>query len=594
MKMHVKLGIIFSSITLILTLTYTVFFYTYERDVFSTTAKENLTALGERMITQFDEYIQVMDYTLENLIANSEFMNAMAMHTYLPDRDQRMLEAKNTMGNVLYREPLNKNFYRVNAFNRRGMFYTSRFDNRDTVNSLTHDITQIVGGIQWLDIADEQRFKRMLVAPYLDPWTVGNDVSVFSAMRSIVWMGLHVGYLEVQAKEEELAGIFSPQGLEGVNVCAFINDGSLIYESEEGIAPRGMTYLSEEKDGTQEREALYELSLDSDKNSLAIYISQSTEALEASLFHIMYRLGFFAIILLIISLLIIFLVSSHLTRSIRQLEKKISGVHLSDRVLTPGISGLKKEDEIYRLESAFRALLERLNLSIQDEMRAQELQLSARMGALQAQINPHFIYNTLNVISSKSLEHNVLDIAEICDKFSEMLRYTINIENKTVTLKDELKHVLNYLELMKSRYEHRLHYSIDIPEDIQQSMLPMLSLQPLVENAIQHGYLHNARDMEINISGRMDSGKLSIEIRDNGDGFSKEVLQNMLVFSMQLRQSKYSMQKETAASGKGVGMMNTLSRLYYFSNGSMTFSLFNEDGAVIQINFAKQWGCDDV
>ena len=127
--------------------------------------------------------------------------------------------------------------------------------------------------------------------------------------------------------------------------------------------------------------------------------------------------------------------------------------------------GLREGDEIYRLQRAFHALIERLNSSIRDEMRFRELHLEARMNALQAQINPHFIYNTLNVINSKSLEYGAFDIARLTDRFSEMLRYSTNMHEKTVTLEQELEHVANYLELMKLRYEHKLEYRIEVAQE---------------------------------------------------------------------------------------------------------------------------------
>lgn len=81
MKLHVKLGLIFSIITMLSTLAYSLFFYAHEKASFYSSAKEGLTSLGERMISQFDDYVQVMDYTLENLISNTEFMDAMALHS---------------------------------------------------------------------------------------------------------------------------------------------------------------------------------------------------------------------------------------------------------------------------------------------------------------------------------------------------------------------------------------------------------------------------------------------------------------------------------------------------------------------------------
>ncbi len=583
MKLHVKLGLIFSIITMASTLAYSVFFYVHEKASFYSNAKEGLTSLGERMISQFDDYVQVMDYTLENLISNTEFMDAMAIHAnpHYAQSDMQWLEASKTMGNVLYRDALNKNYHRVNAFNRGGMLYTSRFDNRDTVNQLTHDIAKIVDSLPWLRKVDQRPFQRVFVPPHLDPWTAGKEVQVFSAVRSIIWMGQHIGYLEVQSREEDLQAIFSPQGLEGVSVSAFINGGGLLYESEAGAAARGKGFLTGE--WSVGNYGLYELAFSSDKNQLTLYMAQDTSAWQASLMRFMYKVGITALILQVVILIVIMLVSRRLTKSVRQLEDEISNVQLEDLSLSPPI-GLRAGDEIYRLQNAFHALIERLISSIRDEIRLRELHLQARMNALQAQINPHFIYNTLNVINSKSLEYGALDIARLTDRFSEMLRYTTNMHEKTVTLEQELEHAANYLELMKLRYEHKLEYRIDVPDRALWIKLPRLTLQPLVENAILHGYQQNNRVMKISITGRIESGQLVLEVRDNGDGFSGQILQDV---SEQARRLYANHEQKEGESVGGVGLMNTLARLYYFSNGKMKFSLFNEDGAVVQISLAE-------
>lgn len=174
---------------------------------------------------------------------------------------------------------------------------------------------------------------------------------------------------------------------------------------------------------------MYELSFASDKSQLTLYLSQDTAAWQASLMRFMYRIGLTALILQVVILIVINVVSRRLTRSIRQLEDEISDVQLEDLSLSHQV-GLREGDEIYRLQRAFHALIERLNSSIRDEMRFRELHLEARMNALQAQINPHFIYNTLNVINSKSLEYGAFDIARLTDRFRDApLQYKHAREN---------------------------------------------------------------------------------------------------------------------------------------------------------------------
>ena len=131
-----------------------------------------------------------------------------------------------------------------------------------------------------------------------------------------------------------------------------------------------------------------------------------------------------------------------------------------------------------------------------------------------------------------------------------MLRYSTNMHEKTVTLEQELEHVANYLELMKLRYEHKLEYRIEVAQEALSTELPRLTLQPLVENAILHGYRNNSRVMKISISGCLDSGCLVLEIRDNGDGFNERVLDDVSAYARRI--SANEAQKDEK-QGSGVG-----------------------------------------
>lgn len=601
MKLHTKLCIIFSAIVLATQLVNALAYYAYERERFEETAIANLAAMGEKIIQQYEEYVQVMDYTLESLLANVELMEAMATLTRKEAISDpvTMIESHGVITRVLYREPLNRNYYRVNIFTRRGDFFTSRFDNRDTVNSMTFEMDKIVEGIQWLDLADRSYFERTLIPPYRDPWTYTREEMVFGAGRSVLWLGVPIGYLEVQARVDELKTIFSTGTLTGVHVRSEVSDGTLLYESRRNtstdwipLSSPGSVWAINPDSGVEE----FVMRLDS--ADLTLILSQDASELRAAMRLFVQSEIIIGLGILAVSVLIVTLISMRLTRSIRRLEKRIGDVSLSGEKLMLCENGAVQSggeqtshnasgDEIAHLETAFDALVARLDASMQDVLAAQQLRLQAHFHALQAQIHPHFMYNTLNMIASKSIETGSVTVAEICERFADMLRYTTDMQSPTASIAEELTHARNYLELLKARYEARLDFTIDVPQSLYTSRLPRVSLQPIVENCVLHGYRKSTDPMKISIMGLQETGGFSIIIRDNGDGFPEDVLESIEMELSRMRNGEH-ISFDTNEQARGIGLVNTLSRMYFIYGKGMEVTLMNEHGAVVALRFPTE------
>lgn len=595
MRMHVKLGVIFSIITVTLIAAFSLFSVVFERNSLYQSSEETLRAVGSRIVSRFDDSVEMMDQTLKNLIANADFMDAMAVLTYLEPTDEAstsvLLESRSLVANTLLRDSMNQDYHRVNAFNDRGVFYSSLISPHTEDDFPGDAAGDILCQLQWVSSADAAPFEPLLLAPYNDPWSANKGARVFGLVRAVVWMGRPCGYLEVQSDVERLDQIFSPEDLDGVRICAFINDTEPIYESDPGVIETALACLSGEDDA--ERAHLYEYTFVSPETGLTLYIAQDTHIWNEVLLARLAQFAVFEAIALLCTIAVTFLVSHQQTQSIRALEGAMDQVCFEHAAISPNVVRLDKKNEIYHIQQTFNAVIERLNVAIRDEMQARDLHLRAQLNALQAQINPHFIYNTLNVITAKSLEHNAPDIANICSQFSDMLRYSIASQEQIVELSQEVEHVANYLELMKARYEDRLHYQIDIPEPLLHARLPRLTLQPLAENCFVHGFQTRLQNMRIVIAAEQTRQGLRLSVHDNGDGFPLDVLQRMHSFLEQLPVHP-QLRDEDIGSRGSIGLANTFTRLYLFCNGKMHFSLYNDDGAVVELLFLTKGGQTDV
>jgi two-component sensor histidine kinase len=189
------------------------------------------------------------------------------------------------------------------------------------------------------------------------------------------------------------------------------------------------------------------------------------------------------------------------------------------------------------------------------ELRTAELEATlaqARLQALQMQLNPHFLFNTLHSISS--LMHKDIEAAdEMIARFGDLLRLALeNTETHEVPLREELEFLRSYLEIEQIRFGERLNVRLDIDPETLEARVPNLILQPLVENAVQHGIEPHARPGHIELRARRAEEKLLLQVRDNGDGLS------------------------AGAQREGVGMSNTRARLQQLYGGDHRFELQNE------------------
>ena len=147
-----------------------------------------------------------------------------------------------------------------------------------------------------------------------------------------------------------------------------------------------------------------------------------------------------------------------------------------------------------------------------------QIRLEMQLKSLQEQIKPHFLYNTLDTISWLARAHDAMDVVQLIDALTNMFRVGLSSGQDHIPLKEEKRHVVNYLYIQKVRYGERLRYEIAIPEGYEEAVVPKLILQPLVENAIYHGVKRKRSGGTIYVSARAEGQTLYLTVRDDGAG----------------------------------------------------------------------------
>lgn len=360
--------------------------------------------------------------------------------------------------------------------------------------------------------------------------------------------GLHLGVVLIDISYRFIEDYISSLNL-GKDGYAFILDSEdrLIYHPDESFFSnrekiRELTRLAELSEQKKGECISVKVNIPhSDWTLVGISSTENLNLLKDRLFDTMFFVGGG---LIFISFLISFLLSKRLSKPIVELRNAMMSLDENWKRLKIDDGGLV---EIVSLVKEYNSLIDRVRTLTENIAKEENEKRIFELKALQNQINPHFLYNTLDTILWLAEFNETEKVVEVTKSLAEMLRFSLNINQVTAKLKLELSHIENYLKIQKQRYEDRLDYRIDGEEELLEIEIPKLILQPLVENAIYHGIRPLSRPGMIEIEYRRRGEFLIIEVRDDGVGY---------------RGSKQG-EENTSVGGKagGIGLKNVDQRI---------------------------------
>lgn len=263
------------------------------------------------------------------------------------------------------------------------------------------------------------------------------------------------------------------------------------------------------------------------------------------------------VLLCIIFTAILYLfISDRLTRPIRDLREKMKQAERGD-FSTIG-ARYDNDDEMGDLHRGFNKMIKNIIQLIEDNKKEQQALKKAELKALQAQINPHFLYNTLDAIVWMAETNNNAKVVEITKAFSTFFRLALSKGKEWITVEEEVEHVRSYLIIQGMRYRDILSYQIEADDRILSCQILKLILQPLVENALYHGIKNKRTPGFIQVrAARIDGGSLCLEVIDNGNGMTRQRLEEVIA-SLDAESSNF--EKDT---GYGLRNVNQRIQLYY-------------------------------
>lgn len=274
-----------------------------------------------------------------------------------------------------------------------------------------------------------------------------------------------------------------------------------------------------------------------------------------------------------IALLSSFFFAKSFTKPIRHLYYKFQAVEKGD--LSTRIK-ITRKDEFGKLGVSFNTMVEQINLLIKAQLEEQQKKNDLEFEVLQAQINPHFLYNTLDSIKWLAAMQNAKNIGELTTALINLLKYNISVKSATVSLEDEIRSLGNYILVQKYRYGDTFQTRFDLdPETLDCEVIHFM-LQPIVENAIIHGFQSIDHTGVINITAKTSDDELNISIADNGVGIEAEKLEEF--------------RNNPSDKFNGIGMMNIQNRiqLRYGKSYGMSISSVENEGTTVNIRLPNR------
>jgi len=275
-----------------------------------------------------------------------------------------------------------------------------------------------------------------------------------------------------------------------------------------------------------------------------------------------------AVAILVTGILLAFILSVYVAKPIGRLAD-----HMQSGKMEPIEFIHKEDDEVSVLYASFNHLISRLKEMFQSVVEASEKKKQAEMRALQAQINPHFVYNTLNSIASVELLSGRQEVADVISYLSQMLRYSIKHPDSMVTLADEVRNIQCYTRIQQFCYRNRIHFEYEIAPETETFQLPKVIIQPLVENSLIHGMNIVEDDARIRLSSSLEDGFMMIRVWDSGTNADVERINRYL---------RGQNEREKGSDSLGIRNVYERIRMIYGDDGTLYYEK-DENGCTVAV-----------
>lgn len=578
MKIKWKLFITYSSLILLILLVSSICFYLYTTKIMRDNGYQSLYQTASSISDKLDSHMESLDQLATRIIFSDHISDIWFHSSLIHDGTVNQTNV-NSLHSAVYSlagltmENWEICLYHLNGtIASMGMYSAISEENADAMEAFP-----IVGQ------ALAARGSKVFFSPYVNPWNRQDKVFSVARCFSSELLSSPSAVIEVQYEYDyvikELNKVLRSVNYgNDVEFLLLGQEGQVFYNSGD-ISQDIISCCLDKISGPGNPHWFSFKDSSSGAKMAASFISSSytgwgvvTILPEAILFQ---RIHVFASLLIIISvfaLICTMLVSYLLAKNMMQpLEKMHQAILHTTLPYSPEkeLQANQRQSEPEALYEAYLQLTKQLQSSIERSAQMSIRETKAQLSALQAQMNPHFLYNTISSISILSEMGDSAKVRQTCSLLTEMMGYILSKTKRETVLEDEIQFARQYLELMKIRYEHCLEWEIQIPVSLYSIPFPRLVLQPLIENCMKYATSVDP-PWKIHMEGYWeDNSNWRIRVSDNGPGFSSEYLAS---WNQTKDSDGFRYYDETA---DGLGLKNTRSRFLILYPEHCVFELSN-------------------
>mgnify|MGYP001040190224 CR=1 FL=1 len=524
------------------------------------TAEEHMDTVIETLNEMFDEKLREIDYTtafISNKVRTTQ--NDSIIQFLTASEPNMQVASRQSAQNYLFNRCNFKAY--LNGMAIYGL------DGRTCTYGITTPYDE-VADTEWFESIKNGEKDVVYLTPraYTEKQPSPKNSYVFSIVRPVFYGSRIVGVIKADIKSSLLETIFDIREMKGYSLYVFDRDTKeTVYSPEETNFLNVSDFCDSipEGDGTFTKRqggvtwlVVYTTSEVAPWQIVGV-VQQSTVL--AGFLQVRNQMTVMVILFVIVFALIAFVVSYYLTKDLRKLTGAVEKI--GDDCLELPIS-IKRRDEVGILYQQIRTMLERIRDLITNIRKVEEEKRISEIEMLSIQINPHFLYNTLDIIVWMVENEQPTEAVRLVTALARFFRISLSGGRNVIPVRDELEHVRNYLVIQEMRYKNKFHYQIHAEDETLGLSTIKLMIQPIVENAICHGMEFMDETGLITIDAAIQDGDLVIAVKDNGLGMTEEQVARLLDPNAPPEAAP------RAKKGSGVGLQNVQSRIrLYFGPG---------------------------
>lgn len=553
----ISLSQMLTGIVVMIVLVLTVTFFFAFVNIYKNTTEENVVTSSEQAVLQVKN-------TVENYTEDMEILMEMIQKNISRGKENTDTYLKNLIS-------IRKDIVAITTYDEQGNLLKAWSDRGKLKENIVENLSFNP------NVPKEKEEMLNVTKPHVEslfedyyPWVVTISEYMKNSEGDTTQVALDIQF-------SQIANYMDDVGIGQHGYC-YIADkkGDIIYHPQQQLIYSGLkeeeyNYL---KDGSHvEKDAIYSVrSLDNCEWKI-IGVCYIDEMITNKVNHIMKTLSVIFLIVVLLTVLIIRFFSKLFSNPARELANAMQEFEKDTNNFE--FKSIEGTAEITSLTESFEHMVVQIK-ELVEKVRQEEITLrKTELKALQAQINPHFLYNTLDAIAWLCEEERHKDAVEMVNSLAKLFRISISRGHELITIEKEMQHAKSYLKIQNFRYKNQFTYSFDVDEECLNYLCNKITLQPIIENAIYHGIDRMVDEGKINIGIHQKGDKIIFTVEDNGVGMTEEQCEEIL--------------HKDAGDRVGIGIKNVNDRIkiYFGEEYGLTIQSELDEGTRVTISMPK-------